>query len=548
MAITPEAFSLAVTSGAGVDFYLMGMGVDVASLTFDSDRRPHEGNPWDPELTLQGKLVMPEALGGFELAVEGDNKVLVNSEGVVVSGGKLTLPGAHRFTALGLLEVETVDASLEFSVGENFARLQGTFTLPTVFGITADFSGDNYFKISEADGVEVRGTLSTEDIVLVPGVWELKNVSVEIDTINKSIKGEVDLLIPTGIIVEAGLGFIGGELDFVSLGADKVNKPIGSTGAFLQRIEGSVDHIAEADPTPIEFAGGLGVTAGPQKTISLPSWAGGTFEGFLVRLDVDGRVDKDHITGDGVLQFVGGLANATGHAELIYSPPSLRGNGTFNFLGDVVTMTSGFTVKPQMDISMLGEAAIRLPDIFPLNGREIASGTGRFEFRNDSVATNDYVAGFGTVDLGWFGELVLGVKVDFAGNVSIINGMDDLPGAGAMAAVAFRLKSAAERSFVVGPSTDPAAAFGPMGKNDVAEVAVQIQSPDGTVYTEADFGGMPTMGVIPELGSVTSEFVGVLDPAEGVWTIRIVDTTDLGATEFCGSVDSEAPPYRADHV
>ena len=82
----------------------------------------------------------------------------------------------------------------------------------------------------------------------------------------------------------------------------------------------------------------------------------------LVRLDVDGRVDRNHITVNGEIQLVGGLANATGGAELVYSPPSLRANATYSFLGDLVTMTSRFAANSNMDVTMFGQATVRMPE------------------------------------------------------------------------------------------------------------------------------------------------------------------------------------------
>ena len=56
-----------------------------------------------------------------------------------------------------------------------------------------------------------------------------------INTTTDSVQGQASLTIPTGIVVQAGLGFVGGNLNYLSLGASNLNLAIGATGAFLQR-------------------------------------------------------------------------------------------------------------------------------------------------------------------------------------------------------------------------------------------------------------------------------------------------------------------------
>jgi hypothetical protein len=84
-------------------FKVTGLDISFDSLAFVNN-----------QIELQGAIQLPEKLGGFEVAVTGDNKLIIGNDGVSVTGGKLSLPGERKFTALDLLEIETVDAALAY--------------------------------------------------------------------------------------------------------------------------------------------------------------------------------------------------------------------------------------------------------------------------------------------------------------------------------------------------------------------------------------------------------------------------------------------------
>src|SRR5262249_50724878 len=90
------------------------------------------------------------------------------------------------FDFFNLLKVEASDLSATSSAepGPDLGpelRLQGKVVLPDFFNVTADFTGDNYIGLS-AENFVFKGVISAEDIELVPGKWELKEVHIGFDT------------------------------------------------------------------------------------------------------------------------------------------------------------------------------------------------------------------------------------------------------------------------------------------------------------------------------------------------------------------------------
>lgn len=508
-------------------------GVDIA-IEHMALVNPSGGATSDAQLELQGTITMPEALGGAALDVTNPHKVVISQGGVGLTGGKLSFPPIE-LNLLDLLEVSVTDLSVEYVADPEMFKIQGQVNVPTLYGFAADFTGNNVIQVTNDTGsvkVDVVGELSVKDIPIVPGVWELNEAKLTFDTVANKVGGGAKLLIPTGIVVGAEVGFANGQFNFVKILGESLNLPVGTTGAYLQSVEGQVDHIAEADPDPIEFGGGVGITAGPEIDVSLPSWADGGYSGSLVRLDVTGRIDKNLLTAGGTITIVGGLASGEASAELSWVDDVLKADGSFQYLGGLVDMDAGFTADASFDVTMLGSARVHLPDIgFPLLGQEIASGNGYFQYRNDSDSTNDYVMGYGVLTLPCigpicFGDVVVGAKIDFSGDWSVITGEDQIP----PSSPAFQVNVGTERLLLTAE-----------WENDVGAVGVSIVAPDGTVFSQSDIDAAATMAMIGELSSQTTTTIAILNPVPGKWTIVLEDTSGLGNVRYFGSKPSEPP-------
>ena len=81
---------------------------------------------------------------------------------------------------------------------------------------------------------------------------------------------------------------------------------------------------------PITFTGKLDFTFGPDESISLPGWLGGTFNADLADLDLTASISSQALSGTGDLTVAGGLATAT-----VTAAKYDFGSGEFTASGDL---------------------------------------------------------------------------------------------------------------------------------------------------------------------------------------------------------------------
>src|SRR5207247_724203 len=70
---------------------------------------------------------------------------------------------------------------------------------------------------------------------------------------------------------------------------------------------------------------------------------------------------------------------------------------------------------------------------------------------------------------------------------------------------------------------------------------VQVQAPDGTIYSETAIAQQTNMQILDAFTSPGKKAVGVLKPAAGIWKISLVQPAALGETRFAAYRDSFAP-------
>ncbi len=546
--------SIEATTDEGTDFTFLGTEVDVRKLGFQPDINPANADSWEPQFELQGKLTLPESLGSVALEVNDPNKFLLNESGFDLTGGKITFPDVN-FNLLNLIDVEAKNLAVEYiSQPQDLFRIQGEVSIPTLYNINANFAGDNYIQIGET-GVDVVGSLSAENIAIVPGLWELKQIGLTVDTTQNSVEGKATLQIPTGIDVTAGIGFQNGEFNYLELGAQDLNKPIGATGAFLQDITGQVKNVAEAAQDSIVFGGALGITAGPEINLSLPDWLGGNFSGSLVELNVNGNLDAHHLTATGNVNIVGGLIQGNGNAELNWTEGFLKANANFSALGGLITTEASFTANSNLDITMSGSANVIIPESVPIfGGWEVAEGNALIKYRNDNNSGNDFVAGWGTIDL-LFDEIIGGIKVDFDGNWQSL-GAEEIASLEkesklnvANASLGFEeANSSASDVFYVEPGSEWVLLGVKWSNPANGEVPIEIQAPNGTIFTEADMVNNDYIRVVEELSSPTKKTIAILKPEAGNWSIALPDTTNLGDVQFAALKNTLAPTVELTSV
>ena len=409
-------------SPEGPDFTWLGAVVDIQDLIFTPDIDTNNNDTWQPQLEFQGSISLPDWLSGAAIQLTGDNKLVVNeADGLSLSGAAITVPD-FDFNLLNLLEVKGQDITIEYhhddDPSERFFKLQGQLSVPSLYNLTADFTGDKHITVSDS-GIEVVGSISAQNIVIEKGFWELKDVAVSFDTVNNEVAVTADMLIPAGIEVGAMVDIKDGALESIHLEANNLNKPIGTTGVYLQSIKGGFDHLS-SDPI---FTGEVDITAGAHFNLSLPSWAGGGFSGSLVELDLSGTIDKDKLTAHGDIQILGGLVNGTGDAELNWKEGYLSATTEFDILDGLITTHTDFFVNSNLDVFLHGEATVGVPRFVPfIGGKTLGEAEVYVEFTNDGNYSNDYVAAWGTIDAGILGRYTAGIRVHFDGDWDLLNG------------------------------------------------------------------------------------------------------------------------------
>jgi probable HAF family extracellular repeat protein len=544
-------------------FSLAGTTVTLSQFSFVED------NSGD-HVELQGHITLPAAAGGITLAVEDPHKIVIDQNGVSLTGGTIQLPDVS-IRVKGVLDVEAESLSLEYIAGDPSAnkpdtfKLQGKIRVPAVYNFEANFVDPNYIEIVNGS-VDLKGSISAQDVPLKGG-WSLKQLELDFDT-SGAFSGSATVQLPSHVAgeppssIHGELGFVVGqqghgvEWNSLAMSRSDLNEAIGDSGAFLQSIGGSVSNIAESDPTPMLFKGSVEVTVGPKIDIKLPSWLGGEIQGALVQIDASAGLDKNHLAATGNVLVVNGLAAAaSASAELNWNQDFLMGSGEFKVLGGTMDASANFQTSSSLNVTMDGSATIQLPPIFPdfinrfLSNWFRISGTCDLSYTNGAPLTDDYVEAVGTVNVIGYGPVTLGEHVDFKGNVTPISSLTSAPpgnnnqglGAGALGSVQALASASpakiASQAFHVDPNT-PRLLLTAQWANIGANPVFEIVAPDSKVYSTAKLGKGSPVTVLNELSGPGYESLGVLKPLPGNWTIRSLRAGGSGSIQLGGYVDA----------
>jgi len=418
-------------TGSNINFDFFGTNVNLNKIEYTPDRNLTDTILWDPELKAQGSIILPQALGNATVDITGSNYLVVNNDGIDLTGLRFTIPNFDKnLLGLGKLRAIGTNITLEYAkvldkdgktVLEKYFKIQGKLVLPNFYNLTADFSGSNYIKISNnsVNPVEVVGTFSASNIDIAPG-WKIKYAELGIDTTNKRVTARGTLIIPSNIEIGADVIFDSGVLTYADIKADRLNKPIGTTGAFLQSIEGQYK-----GGNTSAFTGKVGITAGAQINLNLPSWAGGNKRGSLVELNASATITSSNLTANGDITVLGGLMRGTANAEVNWDKGYLWASSYFNILDGLITTKTQFLATSNLNLYMFGEANVNIPSFVPfIGGTNLGSGEVYVEYTNDNNLSNDYVAAWGIAFKGTWLESTIGIKVCFDGKWQVIHSQE----------------------------------------------------------------------------------------------------------------------------
>ena len=540
---TAASSSFQETGNLANEFKLGGLEIDFNSLKLDSN-----------QILLGGGFVLPDAIGGFNLDLNAPNTLLINSNGVGFGGGKVEFPNLE-FKLFDLFDIKSSDAAIEYKPTEDILKIQGKLELETPFfkvdpndggaSFTLDLAGDNFIQIK--NGIpDITGSFSIKNINFTPN-WGVSELSVNVRTQDGVVeevggKAQVKFPWPSKSIppkeLEAGveLGFQLPppelELDQISLNVDGLQIPIGTTGLFLQALGGSLNNLAKSKINdPLEFGGNVGFTFGPEISIELPSWLGGSsFTASAVRLDIDGTVSSEKLTGNFDIKLIDeNIYNANGDGEYDWDKDTVKANTSVSALTGIITGQNKFTADfKKGNASAFGTVALTIPDnkfFSVLRGKQLSSSSFQALYTNDGNRSNDYVAAWGQVSVPFIGSITAGLQVFFDGNPDLIWGAKDIP---------------PTNSFDVEPGTEFLLLTADWDNPTASNVPVRVKDPNGNFIEQTDFSANG-IAIVDDLTGLNAKTVIINNPAPGNWDLEIVDNTGLGEVRIFGFRDSVAP-------
>jgi uncharacterized repeat protein (TIGR01451 family) len=538
-----EASLSNISSGT---FKLAGLDVDFKSMKLLSDK-----------MAFDVLFRLPDEATGLIVDTVDffDDALRITASGATpVLGFRLDPPGKHKFDLAGFLEVEASNLAIEYRGAEDALRLQAKLALAnknfgktdSAFkGLEADLSGPNYIEVDTDGKVEVIGSLKASgEIGLVKG-WSLKELALNINTKSNEVGGSATLGTPFGLKfgegaeAKAEVEFLYDpfQLDKVGLGIDNLNKPIPAYPAFFfQKIGGSVDNFAPANPKDVEGTFTIGASLGPQ--IAGTSLAKSTFDAKVSAKSFTGGITSDILTANFTLDwgvFSTDLGTFTlikdvSTATLDWSKGEFSFVGTSDILDGFAVRTGGFKADSSFNFSMWGSTQLSIPNFVPtFGGTKIANSNLAVSFTNDSNYANDYAAGWGqyTVNTWWDTyNITLGLRVNFDGSVERI-GAGNIP---------------KTSSWFIEDGRDYVMLTAHW-ENPSTTTELQVIMPDGTVITEDEFS-VNKMTVVEEFSSDTSRTVIIGTPEEGTWDLEVVDDTGLGTVFYEASGAVESPEFE----
>ncbi len=403
--------------------------------------------------------------------------------------------------------------------------------------LVVDLSGENYISITSAGGIyswDIVGELKIPDFKL--GKFEFSNMSLKIDKENAAFSASAYVKLPWIKYSFGGsIGIVDGYLDSMAIGVDNLNVPLGTSGLFLQKIEGGISGIATE--LNLSFNGTLGLTAGPKISVDFVDWLGiDSGEYSLCEMTLTGSISTSgDLEGSSSCVILGGLATGGGSAGIKGGELFVKGNYTFlngciSIKGELHAGKGGITVTGT------GTAAIPREKVFgPLAGVGMSANVSA---AINQSASDSYVMAWQQVEL--FGNtFTIGFKSTFDGQVSLL-GSTDLLKEGDRSNLRM-LKSSSAESFSVAagrrgtsePSASRTITVSYSGTSlfqfNLTERGANVSLTfDGMEYTQAEIaaGLYENMQVVNELTGDKCITIAVDNAQSGEWTMNAYGDAD----------------------
>ena len=400
----------------------------------------------------------------------------------------------------------------------------------------------------------------------------ISDAFLSIDTDNNNYLGfaRVETPIKKAGEISALIGFEGGEFDIVALGVGQLNSgvgfQIGTTPLFLQSIGGGLKDLSQG-LKGIDLIAAMTATLGPGTpqlfpAFSLPSWLGGlSFPGAdLLRIDVGGNIGLDELNLGGQVvvggDASGGVIEGVGKIEANFNQPSLKVSAKLDALDGLVTVSgmgggefATLTANSNFDVAFQGQATAKLPDDLPFGlgwaeGKTLSQANAKFEFSNDGVSSNNYLAFWGTVELFTLPlssepvTATAGLQVFL--DLKLPNLITSLDEANSIASGAGEGEFTGQANFEI-PSGESFVIFTTEWEVAAPDAEFQLTDPSGNTLDLDDIGSNPNAFLLSQ--SDTEVTVAIANPEPGTWSGTIFDPVlnDLGAIQTAALLDTDAP-------
>ncbi|WP_372612507.1 ELWxxDGT repeat protein [Aquicoccus sp.] len=478
-------------------------------------------------------------------------------------------PFSVEFSNLGMSYDMLTDSiylmgKAELSWGETVAREYSFLADSTTSKLTLDLAredededlfakGDKFLRIgTDAEGWnwDVVGEIiyeGQEGSKPAPGRPLVEEMRFALDTVEKEVeagfKGTLPFLFK-GLTLEAEIGATWDPLaiDSFGFGIDGLNKPLGTTGLFVQGGKLAAENLSTQDPEEWpEVSAQIDMTVGPNTDLFVSPVrgnVGGKIAGAEATLGFEAESKVEYLLpgeieriaapmtrwlgvdeGD-VLAFE--LMKLAGDISVNFARPTFSAGLAASFLGEMITGEARFTSETLDDVTNLGasvSAIATFPEAIPLIGGLSRSGSGLAEFSSDGDNANDFAAAWTSFSVPLYGTTSAGLRFWLDGSYEVMG------------------RKAIEEigSWELGPEQD-LVILSAQWQNDSDTARLELIAPDGTVLTEADFGTdtgfAGAIALVDDLTGPLGRHVALQNPVAGIWDVRLVDEAGLGDVRY----------------
>ena len=223
-------------------------------------------------------------------------------------------------------------------------------------------------------------------------------------------------------------------------------------------------------------------------------------------------------------------------------------DGKLGVFGDFITLNQSFWTDANLDFKLAGSANVNFsnPLISKFSNFGLQSNANYLiSYTNGAPLTSDYAEAWATTTASFIGRkttFTIGVKADFAGDVSTVFGATSSAQAKSSAAPLAVLAAQPQTLAAAGAASDSYLFITTSWTNAASgPVSLTVTNPNGASISEADFAAN-NIAVISALATPYSETVAVLNPGSATgWSAQVDNPAGLGGITVSTAVPDVAP-------